>query len=151
MCSCVRGAKGGAKGKAACWQMCRSRKHFHDFLLGPFFVVIGAKVAVPGRTPGASTTKDDDEMEVHIGLSAIVLAPLLHVQRLFLQRYLCRWIMSWPRRSVALKDAGIPFVHELGTAKVIPEVLAGNDQPEDETFAAIMERFKYVEPENKVH
>ncbi|CAE7812362.1 SF3B2 [Symbiodinium necroappetens] len=62
-----KGAKGGAKGK----------------------------VAVPGRTPGASTTKDDDEMEV------------------------------------------------------IPEVLAGNDQPEDETFAAIMERFKYVEPENK--
>ena len=32
---------------------------------------------------------------------------------------------------------------------MIPEVLAGNDQPEDETFAAIMERFKYVEPENK--
>jgi len=65
-----KGAKGGAKGK----------------------------VAVPGRTPGASSTKDDDEMEVDY---------------------------------------------------VIPEVLAGNDQPEDETFAAIMERFKYVEPENK--
>ena len=36
------------------------------------------------------------------------------------------------------------FLHE-----VVPEVLAGNDQPEDETFAAIMERFKYVEPEKK--
>lgn len=34
-------------------------------------------------------------------------------------------------------------------SEVVPEVLAGNDQPEDETFAAIMERFKYVEPEKK--
>ena len=34
-------------------------------------------------------------------------------------------------------------------AEVVPEVLAGNDQPEDENFAAIMERFKYVEPEKK--
>ena len=33
--------------------------------------------------------------------------------------------------------------------EVVPEVLAGNDQPEDETFAAIMERFKYVEPTPK--
>jgi len=38
---------------------------------------------------------------------------------------------------------------EIEVDYVVPEVLAGNDQPEDETFAAIMERFKYVEPEKK--
>ena len=79
MCSGVGGAKGGAKGKAACSQIGLVENSIASWL-GPSPVVIGAKVAVPGRTPGASSTKDDDEMEVHIGLTGVEIEVVLHVQ-----------------------------------------------------------------------
>ena len=56
------------------------------------------------------------------------------------------WTLDWP------SNAFLATEHPAATppgSEVVPEVLAGNDQPEDETFAAIMERFKYVEPEKK--
>ena len=56
------------------------------------------------------------------------------------------WILDWPTGRA---PPGSTWIHLDPGAEVVPEVLAGNDQPEDETFAAIMERFKYVEPEKK--
>lgn len=49
--------------------------------------------------------------------------------------------------NVAAKTRKDDDEDEIEVDYVVPEVLAGNDDPEDETFVAIMERFKYVEPE----
>ena len=65
---------------------------------------------------------------------------------------------SFPIQGGLRLDLGLAIVKRISSgyrpatspgSEVVPEVLAGNDQPEDETFAAIMERFKYVEPEKK--